>query len=318
LYRENEVAIILASFNGEKFIKKQLDSLFKQSFDEFDLYIRDDGSVDNTADILVSYQKDRKNIFLFFNKSKKHGQLANFSYLYDIVRKQKKYKYIMFCDQDDVWFPEKIKKSLKEIKKHEDEPWLVCSNFYNFNMETKRKNLAYKNNYSTNFSTIIVQNWLYGCTMILNSKLIDLVKYIPKSAENHDYWFALVVSLLNKFSYIDEPLLIHRLHNNNVTAKSNSHNFLNRLERLKNETLNSEYRNERVSSWLHICKELDEVFKGNEYYSDIKCRIYSFENVISNGGIRGIRNALAKKNKGITLKQTINFYLLIFLVRRLN
>src|SRR6201996_961620 len=102
------VHILMATFNGDKYLKDQLDSLISQSYKSWHLHIRDDHSNDNSVDIINDYITKYDNISLTINPTGPDGAAANFSSLLDKARADKHINYIMFCDQDDVWKPGKI------------------------------------------------------------------------------------------------------------------------------------------------------------------------------------------------------------------
>ena len=111
-----QVAILLATYNGEKFIEKQLDSLLGQSFQQFKIYIHDDGSNDKTLEIIRSYESQFPGKFVIFEEESKHlGAAFSFMWLLNRVEAP----YYMFCDQDDIWFPQKIELTLKKMKEIE-------------------------------------------------------------------------------------------------------------------------------------------------------------------------------------------------------
>lgn len=100
---EDKIAILMASYNGERYIKEQIESIINQDFSNWHLFISDDGSTDNTLSLEKSYQKKfPQKITVIENKTNKHGSKYNFFNLVNIVLSEK-YNYFMFSDQDDVW-----------------------------------------------------------------------------------------------------------------------------------------------------------------------------------------------------------------------
>ena len=107
------VNIMMATYNGEKYLSEQLDSILSQSFQNFKIYISDDKSIDNTLEILLKYKKNYPDKIEIIDYEKKKGSAAkNFIYLFENVDEA---DYYMFCDQDDVWDNDKIKKLLDKI-----------------------------------------------------------------------------------------------------------------------------------------------------------------------------------------------------------
>ena len=111
------VNILLATYNGSKHIRKQLDSLLAQTYPHITIYIRDDGSQDNTVEIVKKYIADNsstKKITLLDNDGVNLGCPASF---YQILKECKTADYYAFCDQDDVWYPDKIKWAVEKLSK---------------------------------------------------------------------------------------------------------------------------------------------------------------------------------------------------------
>ena len=110
----NKIYILLSTYNGEKYLKEQLDSLFSQSYKDFKLIVRDDGSNDKTLDILKKY--DIELLPSFGNL----GVKKSFEKLLKYASENNEAKYFMFCDQDDVWKSDKIEKTLKKMQELEN------------------------------------------------------------------------------------------------------------------------------------------------------------------------------------------------------
>ncbi len=106
------VHIMMATFNGQNYLREQLDSLLAQSHNNWQLWVRDDGSTDNTIEILKTYEAKYPNIFIITNNKERGGACSNFAALFRMARLDEDVKYVMFCDQDDVWKPEKIETTL--------------------------------------------------------------------------------------------------------------------------------------------------------------------------------------------------------------
>ena len=119
------LAILMSTFNGEKYLKEQIDSLLNQEYEAFDIYIRDDGSTDQTVSILENYEHIYPNIYLLKDTQGNIGVFKSFMYLLSQVHAD----YYMFCDQDDVWLSNKISMSMKRMNELED---IYTLNSYQF------------------------------------------------------------------------------------------------------------------------------------------------------------------------------------------
>lgn len=265
--KNKKVGILMATYNGQKYIKEQIDSILNQTYFDFDLIIRDDNSNDDTLRIIRSYTDER--ITVIQNDSCKHGSLANFSALFNYAKG--KYEYLFFSDQDDVWKKDKIVKSLDLMD--DSIPMVLYGNFnlwyYESNKYIQMYNKMKKN---LTFENVLIQNPMYGCTMCLNDKFVRLVDTIPENCENHDYWFSLV-ALYNddkcKVKYINDILLDHRLHADNVTGNKKSRTIKGRLSNLKRGPLNQVDRRKKQLFWRAMGNQLLAKYGFNIHYNNM-------------------------------------------------
>ena len=234
-----EVGILLAAYNGEKYISKQIESLLAQTYSNWKLFIRDDGSNDQTVSIINEYAQNDKRISIIEDDGKNLGSCQNFAALLNLTRGQ--FNYLMFCDQDDYWLPFKIDETLSymqhlEIKYKKEVPLLVYTNFKyaDANLEEIEAKKGFQTTKVANlsFAHLLAQNPAYGCTMMLNKALQDIVDPIPIQAENHDYWTALTASALGKIFYVNKPTILYRQHNNNISTNYDSNSLVKRLKRI--------------------------------------------------------------------------------------
>lgn len=229
---EFKVLILLATYNGEKYLRRQLDSLIAQTYDNWEIVIRDDNSSDSTISIVEEYLNSISKISLLETDRMPSGACANFAELFNWAIDNKDFDYLMFCDQDDIWLPGKIELSVSQLSDRNrfnaDEGNLIYGslNIIDANdIKTGEKIEVFK----PTKETIISQNPMFGCTMMLNRKMADLVNRIPHVAENHDYWVALVNLFFgNCEPFIDERIW-YRQHAQNVTSQGNS--FSKRISR---------------------------------------------------------------------------------------
>lgn len=220
------VDILLATYNGEKYIVEQIESILNQTHKEFRLLISDDGSTDNTKQIISEYEKKDKRITVF-NQKENIGVVQNFEFLMTKVENE----YFMFSDQDDIWKEEKIEKTLKKIE--ETGAMLVYSDLevvdsdLNITFESywKLKGIYQKIKKYNNFESLYLNNFVTGCTIIARRELIEKSLPLPKTSKYvlHDYWISLIASQNGKIEYIEESLIKYRQHKNNkVGSKKKS------------------------------------------------------------------------------------------------
>lgn len=216
------VDILLASYNGGKYIEEQIKSVLKQTFKDWRLIIRDDGSNDNTTEIIEKYVKlYPKSIVYVKDEEKRLGCCKNFFRLLEYVSAD----YIMFCDQDDFWFDNKIEKTLKKMRETEKSYGLspilvhtdlkvadnrlkvICDSFF------KYQGLD-KNIFSIN--RLLCQNSVTGCTVMINKELLKLVMK-GKNGDMlvHDWWIALIAAVFGHIVFLNETTIYYRQHNFN-------------------------------------------------------------------------------------------------------
>lgn len=224
-----KVAILLATYNSEKYLAQQIDSILNQSFTEYELYIKDDGSKDQTASIIRGYAKNYSNIHFLDEKTQNKGAMGNFEYLLREIDSE----YYMFCDHDDIWLPNKIELSYKHIKELErsfqNQSIIVHTDLKIVDQDLNQIHHSFWE-YSginpkvcTSFKYLSVHNGITGCTMLFNkaAKLQSLP--FGQYATMHDAWMSLKVSNnKGKISYIDEPTILYRQHSNNVIGAKNN------------------------------------------------------------------------------------------------
>lgn len=231
------IAVLLATYNGEKYVAELLDSILAQTYDDFVIYIHDDGSTDRTANILEGYVNTCPNKICILKGAPTGTARDNFFYLMESVETD----YYMFADQDDYWCPNKIAKSVDEIKSVErnniKKPCLVFSDAEVINKDGKiiDKSLMHYNQlapYDLSFNRLVVQNTAPGCTMLFNKAARDLALcYKRCNIDNimiHDWWIILTTSALGKVEYMDMPLMKYRQHGSNaIGAKKETGLFKN-------------------------------------------------------------------------------------------
>jgi glycosyltransferase involved in cell wall biosynthesis len=231
----NTIAILLSTYNGEKYIIDQLTSLEDQSHPYFDLYIRDDASRDNTLQLITNFIfKSSLNITILPTKNNL-GAKNNFEVLLKNSLQVKQYKYFMFCDQDDVWFKDKVLQSYKKIQRLEKEfpstePLLIYTDLQvvdetlnilgdslwnDFHLDPKKNALNF----------LAMQCNITGCTMMFNRKLAELSLPFPTEAIMHDYWVGMVASSLGQMDYLDKATISYRQHENNISGGADKFNL---------------------------------------------------------------------------------------------
>jgi glycosyltransferase involved in cell wall biosynthesis len=204
------VEVLLATYNGEKYLIEQLDSLIAQVGVSISLLVSDDGSEDKTLQILNFYKSKIANMKIL--KGPRMGVKANFFYLLS----QSKGKIVALCDQDDIWDPEHLKKSIARLA-HE-KPSLTFSSVREFNAVDPAKFSVWPKKLRIHrIENILFENPARGCTMVMNREFVEIVETaLPDNAIMHDWWIALVGVSYNCISGVKTPEIKYRVHSHNA------------------------------------------------------------------------------------------------------
>ena len=223
-----EVEILLSTYNGEKYLAEQLDSIMAQTYGNFKVTIRDDHSTDRTMYIIRTYmQKYPAKIFLYKDpiwKTKNMGSTFSFGRLMQQATGQ----YIMLCDQDDVWMEDKITLTLTRFKSIEAEnpntPILVFSDMIEVDENLKTLNASFIETQKLlpqikdEAIKVLAMNVVAGCTTMFNRQCIDIVLPFPSKQVIHDHWMAINVAQYGIVEYINRATLYYRQHSHNVVG----------------------------------------------------------------------------------------------------
>jgi len=230
----SKITIVLATYNGELYLKEQLDSILNQSFKDYSLLIGDDGSTDNTLNILKEYQKRYSHITVLKNRERL-GVVYNFEKLINQVSTD----YIALCDQDDIWDIDKLEKSIEYLENNNQEKPLM------FHCDLRGISGDNKKLYNSFFEmrgyaffvdravdVMLGRCGVMGNTIVFNQALKKKILPFPKDLMVHDYWIALVNEFFGRRVTYNKPLLSYRLHANN-TSKSFRKSIKSKLDRKK-------------------------------------------------------------------------------------
>ena len=227
-----EIDVLLPTYNGEKFLKEQIDSILAQSFKNIRLLISDDCSKDSTCKILKEYEKQDERIKVFYQE-KNLGVVKNIEFLLGKVEAP----VFMFADQDDFWQPDKVQKSYDCLYYNEsdlaftdlevvDENLNQMYPSFNDYMLLTRKINKYIDSTKLNY----LYNCVTGCTLIARKSLIKYILPLPSYSKYliHDHWIGLMASIYGKVDYLPEKTIKYRQHGNNqVGTEKISHGFTN-------------------------------------------------------------------------------------------
>ncbi|MEG0528951.1 MAG: glycosyltransferase family 2 protein [Bacilli bacterium] len=225
----SRVDVLVATYNGEKYIAQQLESIIMQSHKDIRIIISDDCSTDNTRNILKHYKSIDSRIQLILNEKNK-GLVANFEQLLGLVTSP----YFAFSDQDDIWMLDKLEKQMQIISKGEFN--MVISDVLVVDENLKGNEVLLFNN--SNFRSKLmkyndirleyISNCAIGCTILAKKEIIEKNLPLPKNTfVIHDYYLAIIAGLTGKIYFIEEPLVKYRQHGNNLigAGKENFESF---------------------------------------------------------------------------------------------
>lgn len=205
-YNNSKVAVLLSVYNGRKFLKEQLDSILNQTYKNIEIYVRDDGSTDTSLDLLKEYEKDEK-IRLISGENK--GFINSF---FTLLKKADGADYYAWCDQDDIWIPQKIEWAVKRLEQEEKSiPLLYFTNYdyYDENMNFQKHSDLCKRGPS--FCNSLMDCITLGFNSVFNAQArIIMVKNIPKYSCGHDWWTYMVCAAFGKVIYDSRYTVYYR------------------------------------------------------------------------------------------------------------
>lgn len=228
---EKNIAVLMATYNGEKYIKEQLDSIFLQKLlpgDKLTLFVRDDGSKDATLDIINVYSKNN-DIVVLKDAEERIGPARSF---WRLLKTVEEYDYYFFSDQDDIWDENKVQCALTVASQYNG-PFLYTSNNRKIDENgccTKERSASKMPVY--NLQSVLVSSFAQGCSMMCNGEarkiaLLQDEKHIPM----HDLALLVSTIICGSVVYDLEPRFSHRIHMNNADAINNGNNSIVRLQK---------------------------------------------------------------------------------------
>ena len=220
------VNILLSTFNGELYLEELLRSLDKQTYRHIKVFIRDDGSTDNTCGILKEYVQSNNNVEVIFGEN--IGVIKSF---YSLLKQNDFYgELYAFCDQDDIWLPNKIERAVSILKKNSQENTLYCAG-----LEYVTNELAYikrsRMPFWIGFENAIIENVATGCTLVFDYSLRGkFLEASPSSMLMHDWWMYMLASTSGHIVFDEYYGILYRQHNSSVTPiEKDKSNLMNKV-----------------------------------------------------------------------------------------
>ncbi|MGS2778916.1 glycosyltransferase family 2 protein [Robertmurraya sp. GLU-23] len=216
----NKVQILLSTYNGEKYIKEQLESLIKQDYPNINILIRDDGSKDSTFHLVEDFQEKHSTIKSI--KGKNVGVISSFFELAQHADAD----FFAFCDQDDYWKPSKLSRAISLLEK--EDPSIPLLYFSKLDLVDDQLQFLKHSQIpprGTGLENALIQNIATGCTIVFNRAMLELFKSRVPNVEKvtmHDAWFYLLATAFGKTVYDEESHLLYRQHSSNTLGMANN------------------------------------------------------------------------------------------------
>lgn len=217
--RKEPVSVCMATYNGRKYIKQQIMSILEQLESNDELIVVDDYSTDDTVDIIKDFNSP---IIKIHQNSSNLGYVKTFEKALSLAKNS----LICLSDQDDIWIENRLQNLCKIIR--EENVLLIASNFEVNNESQSNVNflkLKTENSKKTlgNIKRIFLgKSAYYGCTMIIDRRLLKFILPFPKYLEAHDLWIAIVANMLKSVYHVSDNTVIYRVHQNNTSLKKRS------------------------------------------------------------------------------------------------
>lgn len=239
MYTTDSVAILLATYQGEKYLRAQLDSLLAQTETDWKVFAHDDGSRDATLSILREYERRDPARFCVIDAPGTGGAKNNFLMLAGQVEAP----YYMFCDQDDVWLPDKIGTTLRamhslEREQGKDRPCLVHTELQVVDSALgvicpRLSEYQGIEPQGLTLGRLLAQNTVTGCTMMVNRTLRDaMIRYAdPSAIRMHDWWAALIAMRFGGLRFVPEATMLYRQHGDNSVGAQRSGGLIGSLKK---------------------------------------------------------------------------------------
>ena len=221
------ISVAMTTYNGEDYLKEQLDSILSQSYNAFEIIICDDGSTDSTLEILDQYRKEYPNIYVYTNQCNL-GYVKNFERVIGLCNSE----YIALSDQDDIWLKDKLQLQIEAMFETEEAtketPVLIHSdlNMIDENGLLIQRSYSdfrgYKLKVTKDLGHILGPNGVMGNTIMINKALKEKILPFSRYVDVHDYWIAVISELCGVRINLSTPLVQYRIHQTNASNDKRS------------------------------------------------------------------------------------------------
>ena len=211
----------MATYNGEKYLVEQLDSIINQTYHNWNLLIRDDNSTDKTLEIIQNYHKKDKRIKILKDNKGNLGIVRNFEELL----KNSESEFIMFSDQDDIWVENKLDMYLKMIEKIKNKGFMIHSDAILFD---KNKSNILKDTFiskkaiNKGLENVFFNYFVQGATILISKEIKNFILPFPKEVYLHDRYIHLISELFFERIFVNKALIYYRQHGDNQIGAKNT------------------------------------------------------------------------------------------------
>ena len=221
MIENKKIDILMATYNGEKYLAEQLDSIINQTYHNWNLLIRDDNSTDRTLEIIQDYQKKDNRIKLLKDNKGNLGIVKNFEELL----KNSESEFIMFSDQDDIWVENKLDMYLKMIEKIKNKGFMIHSDAILFD---KNKSNILKDTFiskkaiNKGLENVFFNYFVQGATILISKEIKNFILPFPKEVYLHDRYIHLISELFFERIFVNKALIYYRQHGDNQIGAKNT------------------------------------------------------------------------------------------------
>ena len=293
MIENKKIDILMATYNGEKYLVEQLDSIINQTYRNWNLLIRDDNSTDKTLEIIQNYHKKDKRIKILKDNKGNLGIVRNFEELL----KSSESEFIMFSDQDDIWVENKLDMYLKMIEKIKNKGFMIHSDAILFDKNKSnilKETFISKKAINRGLENVFFNYFVQGATILISKEIKNFILPFPKEVYLHDRYIHLISELFFERIFVNEALIYYRQHGDNQIGAKNT----------IRELLSKKYFDERDRQLIKVIYNK----YGSLLADDKKKLIEEYFKITDIRKSRFIRFFMLKKAKiDISLKKQISF-----------
>ncbi len=257
------ISVAMATYNGEKYLKEQLDSIYGQTYKNIEVIVTDDCSADKTVKILEQYSKLYG--LKYYVNDQNLGFVKNFEKAISLCQGE----YIALSDQDDIWLAHKLTTLVQNIgdnilacsdaKLIDEKNNVICESFFEYSNKSKNEKLT--------FPKLAIRNYVTGCTILMKREILQKAHPVPLNIIYHDWWYGLIASNLGSIYIHNEALILYRQHAENYTGANEDKN-ISIFQKIF-LIINKEHLQKRVREGKRIVERL-KIYRHTNRFSHVE------------------------------------------------